>query len=106
MNAKANFGPELHPDGVTFRLWAPAAKRVELMLGGAHPMQACGGGWYQIKIAGAGAGTLYKFRIDGELEVPDPASHFQPQDVSGPSEVIDHDQFAWRANDWRGRPWE
>ena len=24
----------------------------------------------------------------------------------GPSEVIDHDAFAWRARDWRGRPWE
>jgi malto-oligosyltrehalose trehalohydrolase len=106
MNAKAIFGPKLHPDGVTFRLWAPAAKRVELMLDGAHPMQARGGGWYETRIAGVGAGTLYKFRIDGELEVPDPASHFQPQDVSGPSEVIDHDQFAWRTRDWRGRPWE
>ena len=34
-------------------------------------------------MAGAGAATRYKFRIDGEIEVPDPASHFQPQDVSG-----------------------
>ena len=53
-----------------------------------------------------GAGTLYKFRIDGEIEVPDPASHFQPQDVIGPSEVIDHGRFAWRTRDWRGRPWQ
>ncbi len=63
-------------------------------------------GWYELAMAGAGAGTRYKFRIDGEIEVPDPASHFQPQDVSGPSEVVDHEQFAWRARDWRGRPWE
>jgi malto-oligosyltrehalose trehalohydrolase len=105
MNATM-FGPELHPDGVTFRLWAPAAHRVELMLDHAHPMQARGDGWYETKISGARAGTLYKFRIDGELEVPDPASHFQPQDVAGPSEVIDHSQFAWQASNWRGRPWE
>ena len=38
--------------------------------------------------------------------MPDPASAFQPDDVFGPSEVIDHDAFAWRARDWRGRPWE
>ena len=31
---------DLHADGVTFRLWAPAAKRVELMLDRPHPMQA------------------------------------------------------------------
>ena len=24
----------------------------------------------------------------------------------GPSEVIDHAAFAWRATDWRGRPWQ
>ena len=28
------------------------------------------------------------------------------EDVFGPSEVIDHDDYQWRANDWRGRPWE
>src|SRR4051812_39295250 len=97
MNATAIFGPQLDPDGVTFRLWAPGAKRVELMRDGAHPMQARNGGWYELKVPGAGAGTLYKFRIDGGLEVPDPASQFQPQDVSGPSEVIDHGAFAWHA---------
>ena len=52
------------------------------------------------------AGSLYKFRIDGELDVPDPASAFQPDDVSGPSEVIDHGSYVWRAADWRGRPWD
>jgi len=106
MNAKTIFGPQRNPDGVTFRLWAPAAKKVELMLERPHPMQARGDGWYDCKIPRAGAGTLYKFRIDGELEVPDPASHFQPQDVSGPSEIIAHDQFVWQTRDWRGRAWE
>ena len=40
-------------------------------------------------------GTLYQYRIDGELLVPDPASRFQPQDVDGPSEVIDPRAFEW-----------
>ena len=100
-----SFGPLLRPEGVTFRLWAPAAKRVELMLDRAQPMQAKANGWYQTHVAGARAGTLYKFRIDGELEVPDPAAHYQPQDIGGPSEVIEHDAFAWQAQAWRGRPW-
>ena len=39
--------------------------------------------------------------------MPDPASAFQPGDVSGPSEVIDHAScHRWRAADWRGRPWQ
>jgi maltooligosyltrehalose trehalohydrolase len=100
------FGAELHQDGVTFRLWAPAAKRVDLMLDRAHPMQALPAGWYEATIPALRAGTLYKYRIDGGSEVPDPASHFQPQDVNGPSEVIDHDRFAWRTPEWRGRSWQ
>jgi maltooligosyltrehalose trehalohydrolase len=106
MTGGARFGAELDRTGVTFRLWAPAAKRVEVVLDRAHPMQAQAQGWYQIRIPHARAGTLYKYRIDGELEVPDPASDFQPQDVFGPSEVIDHDRFEWRMNDWGGRLWE
>jgi malto-oligosyltrehalose trehalohydrolase len=104
--ASVRFGPELHHSGVTFRLWAPAAKRVDVMLGRPYHMQAQAEGWYEVTIPGARAGTLYKYCIDGEMQVPDPASHFQPHDVLGPSEVIDHDRFEWRTNGWRGRPWE
>jgi maltooligosyltrehalose trehalohydrolase len=102
----APFGPELTPAGVTFRLWAPAAKRVELMLDRPIPMQADADGWHRATVAGAGAGTRYRFRIDGEIEVPDPASHFQPDDVNGRSEVIDHAAYAWQSTDWHGRPWQ
>jgi maltooligosyltrehalose trehalohydrolase len=105
MTADVRFGAELHRDGVTFRLWAPAAQRVEVMLDGAYSMQRMAAGWYEATIPGLHAGALYKYRIDGEIEVPDPASHFQPQDVSGPSEVIDHARFSWRSREWRGRPW-
>jgi len=105
MTAGMSFGAELAPQGVTFRLWAPAARRVELMLDRAHPMQAVPDGWYELSIAGLSAGALYKYRIDGEIEVPDPVSHFQPDDVNGPSEVIDHASYAWRTPQWQGRPW-
>src|SRR5262249_20751060 len=100
------FGPELSQQGVTFRLWAPAARSVELIIDGPRRMQPQADGWHTLAVADAGKGTRYRFRIDGELEVPDPASPFQPDDVDGPSEVIDHDWYAWRTPDWRGRPWE
>src|SRR6201995_4147353 len=99
------FGPKLTADGVTFRLWAPAAKRVDLLLDSLRPMVRGDNGWFSVDVAIAKAGTRYKFRIDGELDVPDPASCYQPEDVFGPSEVIDHG-YSWRAQDWRGRPWE
>lgn len=105
MNAR-QFGPELTKDGARFRLWAPAAKRVDLLLESPHAMTRGGDGWYSAEIPGAKAGTRYKFRIDDEIDVPDPAADFQPEDVFGPSEVIDHAAYPWRAGDWRGRPWQ
>jgi maltooligosyltrehalose trehalohydrolase len=104
MNAR-QFGPKLTADGALFRLWAPAAKHVDLLLEKPHPMAHGEDGWYSAELPDVGAGTRYKFRIDEEIDVPDPASPFQPDDVSGPSEVIDHAAYRWRASDWRGRPW-
>jgi maltooligosyltrehalose trehalohydrolase len=100
------FGVKLTPDGASFRLWAPAAKRVDVLLDKPHALRRADDGWFSADIAGIEAGTLYKFRIDDAVDIPDPASAFQPQDVSGPSEVIDHGTYHWRARDWRGRPWQ
>jgi maltooligosyltrehalose trehalohydrolase len=99
------FGPRLSADGASFRLWAPAAERVDLLLEKPRPMRRGEAGWFSADVTGIKAGARYKFRIDDEIEVPDPASAFQPDDVSGPSEVIDHSDYRWRAADWRGRPW-
>ena len=100
------FGARLTPDGASFRLWAPAAKRVDLLLEKSQPLKRGEDGWFSADIRGVKAGTRYKFRVDDEIDVPDPASAFQPDDVSGPSEVIDHARYRWRASDWRGRPWQ
>ena len=105
MNGR-QFGPVLTKDGTRFRLWAPAAKRVDLLLQQPHAMTRGDDGWFSAEIPDAKAGTHYKFRIDDEIDVPDPASDFQPEDVFGPSEVIDHAAYPWRATDWRGRPWQ
>lgn len=103
---QSRFGPTLSATGVTFRLWAPAARSVEVVVGHARQaMTRSDNGWFETDVDGAGAGTRYRFRIDDKLEVPDPASAFQPEDFDGPSVVIDHDDFAWRTADWRGRPW-
>jgi malto-oligosyltrehalose trehalohydrolase len=105
MNEQA-FGPRLTPDGALFRLWAPAAKRVDLLLDRPHSLPRGDDGWFSAEVPGIKAGAHYKFRIDDEIDVPDPAAAFQPDDVSGPSEVIDHAAYRWRTTDWRGRPWQ
>src|SRR5947208_4392438 len=100
------FGARLTADGASFRLWAPGAKRVDLLLEKPQAMRRGENGWFSADAPGAKAGARYKFRIDDEINVPDPASAFQPDDVSGPSEVIDHSSYPWRASHWRGRPWQ
>jgi maltooligosyltrehalose trehalohydrolase len=105
------FGAECRQDGsVRFRLWAPAASRIELELEDGKiprqiPMQRLDQGWFELITDAAKAGVRYRFRIDGNRQVPDPASRFQPQDVHGPSEVIDPESFAWQDDGWNGRPW-
>jgi maltooligosyltrehalose trehalohydrolase len=101
-----SFGPLLDDHGAQFRLWAPGARSVELIHEGEHAMDRRADGWFVLHKAGCRAGTRYKFRIDGEVEIPDPASAFQPDDILGPSEIIDHGGFSWRSKNWRGRPWE
>ena len=61
-------------------------------------------GWYQLLSETARAGTRYQFRINEDLVVPDPASFFQPDDVGGPSEVIDTAALRDPVL-YPGRPW-
>jgi maltooligosyltrehalose trehalohydrolase len=101
------FGAEVIAEGgVRFRLWAPGAKQVELVFENRSvPMRSAAHGWFECTDAQSRPGTLYRYRIDGELLVPDPASRFQPRDVDAPSEVIDPQAFNWSDQAWSGRPW-
>jgi malto-oligosyltrehalose trehalohydrolase len=100
------FGAEPGPAGTRFRLWAPLQAEVWLEIEGhgRQPMARAGDGWHEL-LADTGPGARYRFRLaDGAL-VPDPASRFQPDDVHGPSEVVDPTAYRWRDAAWRGRPW-
>jgi maltooligosyltrehalose trehalohydrolase len=99
------FGPLVGTGGLTFRLWAPAARDVRLRLDKPYVMQRAGD-WFSCTIPDARPDTRYRFNIDGEIDIPDPASHFQPDDVHGPSQVIDHGAYQWRIPGWKGQPWE
>ena len=63
---------------VRFALWAPSSSQVELELqgGGLHPMQAQEEGWF-VALIECPADTAYRYRIDGQWQVPDPASRRQ-----------------------------
>jgi maltooligosyltrehalose trehalohydrolase len=102
-------GAEVLPEGgVHFRVWAPRRRRVEVVLEGgpgAVDLKAEEDGYFTATVRAARAGTLYRYRLDGETHLyPDPVSRFQPQGPHGPSEVIDPGRFAWTDQDWRGTP--
>ena len=102
------FGASPLDDGSTrFRLWSPGAARVELWLEEAKraiPMPRDVGGWAEYVSREAPAGTRYRYRIDGEMLVPDPAARYQPGDVHRASEVVDPLAYAWRDGAWAGLP--
>jgi malto-oligosyltrehalose trehalohydrolase len=107
------FGADVQSDGsVRFRLWAPQAQSVHLefksCLSGqkAIPLEKQMHGWYQLHTSEAHPGTLYRYQINKDMSVPDPASRFQPSDVHGHSEVVEPSAFKWEDAQWQGRPWE
>jgi len=89
--------------GVSFRVWAPLRKKVEVVIGDkARALDAEPNGYFSGMILGATDGSLYRFRVDGGDAFPDPASRFQPHGPHGPSQVVDPQSFAWTATGWKG----
>jgi maltooligosyltrehalose trehalohydrolase len=98
-------GAEMAPEGVHFRVWAPRREGVEVVFEGlrdAVELTAEEGGYFSGLAEGAGAGALYRFRLDGGDAFPDPVSRFQPEGPHGPSQVIDPSTFQWADQGWRG----
>jgi maltooligosyltrehalose trehalohydrolase len=98
-------GATLAPEGVRFLVWAPNVHSVQVRIvsdqGRLVQMERRPNGYHEASIAGLKAGTDYLYVLDGGLEQPDPASHYQPFGVHGPSRVVDH-AFAWSDSGWSG----
>ena len=106
MTVQMPFGAQMTGDGARFRLWAPNADDVAIVVEGReHTMERLDDGWREAHVPGAKAGDRYHYRV-GDLAVPDPASRCQESDVHGASVVVDPDAYDWRHRDWKGRPWE
>lgn len=60
-------------------------------------------GYYGAVLDGVEPGAAYMLRLDGDRELPDPASRAQPDGVHGPSRVV-ASSFTWSDAAFRGRP--
>lgn len=91
-----------------WRVWAPEARQVELVLFGSQgertvqPLINDGDGYFTFQAAGISEGQRYAFRLDSNVERPDPASRWQPEGVHLPSAVWDPNQFEWTDLLWPG----
>ena len=90
-----------------FTVWAPHATQVKLQLVSPQrktiPMDQLENGYWQ-KTLKISAKTRYYYLLDGKTRRADPASHFQPKGIHGPSQVVNHKSFSWQDQAWQGIP--
>ena len=106
-NRLVSQGAEPHQAGVFFRTWTTGKKKVSVAIIDDNgsvvreiPMERETSGYYSAVDPASSSGTLYKYRLNGNL-VPDIASRFQPQGVHGPSQVVDARSFRWTDSGWK-----
>jgi len=89
-----------------FVVWAPFLNNVGLRIVSPEerlvPMERDSRGYWRTIAGDIPRGTRYFYRLEKERERPDPASHFQPEGVHGPSQVVDHSLFRWEDAGWKG----
>ncbi|MEW6378150.1 MAG: malto-oligosyltrehalose trehalohydrolase [bacterium] len=89
-----------------FAVWAPFRKSVAVNIVSPEariiPMDRDLRGYWKALVEGVPPGARYLFRLDDQMDRPDPASHFQPEGVHKASLLVDHQAFEWEDTCWRG----
>lgn len=94
-------GAFLNEQGETqWRVWAPKAKRVDLVLVDSEhhrvrQMTPEGEGYYWLALPDIAEGQRYAYRLDKGVWRPDPYSRWQPSGVHQPSAVVHTERFTW-----------
>ena len=91
-------------DVADIAVWAPACRRVDLVIEGgpSHLLTPGPDGFFRSQVSGVPAGTRYWFRLDADRLRPDPVSRYQPDGPHGPSEIVDPRTFRWSDAAWNG----
>lgn len=107
---KSRVGATIAHDGTSFRVWAPERNTVALVLVDSdgrvlkrERLESAADGYFVADAQDVEPGAMYVYQLDDDTQLyADPASHFQPLGVFGPSQVVDHSQFKWHDGDWPG----
>jgi maltooligosyltrehalose trehalohydrolase len=93
-----------------FTVWAPLLDSVAVQVVSpeqrAIPMEKQEWGYWKAIAQDIEPGTAYFYKLNGETDRPDPASHFQPNGVHEASAVVDHSTMQWTDQQWSGVPLE
>ncbi|HXY34917.1 MAG TPA: malto-oligosyltrehalose trehalohydrolase [Planctomycetaceae bacterium] len=104
-------------ESVCWRVWAPRARQVELLLANGDSAATPGDADFRrIRMAPEARGHFahreddvpegqrYAYSIDGGPSRPDPASRWQPDGIHRPSAVARLERFDWSEGGWQGLP--
>jgi maltooligosyltrehalose trehalohydrolase len=98
-------GANYQKSNCEFTVWAPNATDVKLTLEDGKQSIKMGkalNGYWTTRLEQVTPDLEYMFQLDDKPPKPDPASHYQPKGVFGPSKVVDHEKYVWKNNSWRG----
>ena len=85
-------------------LWSPTAQKVEVVLFNGHKnitLNSTDLGYWELTTDAIKPGDHYKFLLNDDKQLPDPASLSQPDGVHGPSQAIDLKAFNWTDAGWQ-----
>ena len=100
---KRSIGVNFNDGFAKIKMWAPLAESVDLLqteTNKKYPLKEASYGFWELETNALEPGDLYRFVLNDEKELPDPASLSQPESVHGPSQVIDL-QYNWTDQDWK-----
>lgn len=88
----------------TASVWSPKAEKIQMIIKGKpHPidLEKDSYGYWQKEISELKEGDKYMFKLDGDKEIPDPSSLYQPGGVHSWSSVVDHSAYDWSGDNWQ-----
>ncbi|WP_321404733.1 alpha-amylase family glycosyl hydrolase [Maridesulfovibrio sp.] len=106
---KKHFGARLQEDGkCSFRIFAPLAQDVKIKVQRQQEfieeMIPAKYGFYETTLEKISSGDQYSFVLDNGLNMPDPASQWQPIGQSNCSTIVNHHLFDWKGDIFSGMP--
>lgn len=102
---RRNTGVTFEPDSkvVQARVWAPGKSGVKIEIPEKElviSLKPCKKGYWTLQSDKIAPGDQYRFILNGENGLPDPASVSQPGGVHGLSEVVDLSGYRWNDSSW------